>query len=213
MSGGSPDFTGVQAVFAENFARRGEIGAGISVWRHGREILSLAGGTLTKEGTEPWTAGTLAPVWSATKGPSALTLLLVLHEAGLTPDASVRPVWPELTLPVTFGELLSHQAGLCALDTKPSVFDHPSVALALAAQTPAWQPGSAHGYHPRTFGFLADECVRRLTGGQTLAAVWRERIAGPLSLDFWMDGPPEEAFPRVARLYPGKQKPPVPEEA
>ncbi|MES2706894.1 MAG: serine hydrolase domain-containing protein [Verrucomicrobiota bacterium] len=213
MSGPDPDFTSTRAVFEENFARRGEIGAGISVWRHGREILNLSGGTLTREGPDLWTSGTVVPVWSATKGPAALTLLLTLHEAGLSPDAPVRPVWPQLALPVTFGELLSHQAGLCALDTKPSVFDHAAVAAALQAQTPVWTPGGAHGYHPRTFGFLADECVRRLTGGQTLAAAWRERIAAPLALDFWIDGPPDDALPRVARLYPGKLKPPVPEEA
>lgn len=213
MSGASPDFTATRAVFAENFTLRGEIGASISVWRQGREIVNLAQGTLSKDdGASAWTADTLAPVWSATKGPSALTLLLVLHEAGLTPDAPVRPVWPELTPPLTFGELLSHQGGLCALDAKPSVFDHPAVAAALQAQTPAWTPGTAHGYHPRTFGFLADECVRRLTGGQTLAAAWRERVASPLDLDFWIDGPPDAALPRVARMYPGRLKPPVEEE-
>lgn len=214
MTDSLPDFTGARAIFEENFALRGEIGAGLSVWRHGREILSLTGGTLTREANaEAWSADTMAPVWSATKGPAALTLLLTLHEAGLTPDAPVRPVWPEMTLPVTFGELVSHQSGLCALGTKPSVFDHPAVAAALQAQQPAWTPGTAHGYHPRTFGFLADECVRRLTGGQPLARVWHERVAEPLGIDFRIDGPPDDALPRVARLYPGKMKPPVPEEA
>lgn len=206
-------FPAAAAVFRENFATRGEIGASLSVWRQGREILNLAGGTTAKNGDQAWTADTPVPVWSATKGPAAFTLLLVLHEAGLTPDAPVRPFWPELTPALTFGELLSHQSGLCALDLKPAVTDHPAVIRALESQIPAWPPGNAHGYHPRTFGFLADECVRRLTGGQTLAEAWRHRVAIPLELDFWIDGPPDETVPLVARLYPGKVKPPDPAEA
>ncbi len=208
-----PDFSAATDFFRENFTRRGDVGAAVSVWQHGREILHLAGGTLTKEGPAPWTAETLVPVWSATKGPAALTLLLALHDAGLTPDAPVRSLWPQLALPLSFGELLSHQSGLPALDHPPSVFDYPGVIAALEHQTPAWTPGTAHGYHPRTFGFLLDECVRRLTGGVPLGQVWHERLAAPLGLDFWIGGLPAARLPDVARLYPGKLKPPHPDEA
>lgn len=209
---GESRFSAAAEVFLENFATRGEVGASISVWRHGREILSLAGGATAKSSGGAWTADTPVPVWSATKGPAAFTLLLVLHENGFTPHDRLRPVWPELNPDLTFGELLSHQSGLCALDLKPAVTDHTAVIRALELQVPAWPPGTAHGYHPRTFGFLADECVRRLTGGQTLAAAWRERVAIPLELDFWMDGPPDGIVPLVARLYPGKVKTPEPAE-
>ncbi len=208
-----PDFSAVRRLFEENFTDRGEIGAALSVWRHGAEILHLCGGSLTKDGAEPWTPDTLVPVWSATKGPAALTLLLTLHDAGLNPDTSVRPVWPELRLPLTFGELLSHQAGLAALDHPPPLSDYAAVIHALENQDPAWARGSAHGYHPRTFGFLLDECVRRLTGGIPLGQVWRDRIAGPLGLDFWIGGLPDDCFPKVARLYPGKVRPPPPDES
>lgn len=185
----------------------------MSIWKDGEEILHLHGGTLTKDAdAAPWTPEILVPVYSATKGPAALTLLLTLHDARLTPDAPVRSVWPGLALPVTFGELLSHQAGLPALDHPPSVFDHAAVVQALEKQTPAWTPGTAHGYHPRTFGFLLDECVRRLTGGTTLGQVWQERIAAPLGLDFWIGGLPAARHPDVARLYPGRPKPPHPDE-
>ena len=200
------------ARFKENFAERGEVGAAISVWQHGAEILHLADGTLTKDGSGPWTPDTLAPVWSATKGPAALTLLLVLHDAGLSLEAPVRAIWPQLALPLTFGELLSHQSGLPALDHPPSVFDYQAVIEAIEHQTPAWTPGTAHGYHPRTFGFLLDECVRRLTGGTALGQVWHDRIAARLGLDFWIGGFPESRLPDVARLYPGKPKPPHPDE-
>ena len=207
-----PDTSLLEAAFAENFALRGEIGAACSVWIDGREALHLAGGRTAREPDAPaWTAETLAPVWSATKGPAALTLLHILREAGLDPDAPVRAVWPELGASVTFGEMLSHQAGLAALDDPPSVLDHPAVAAALARQTPAWPPGARHGYHPRTFGPLVEECVRRLTGGRTAGEAWRERVAGPIGADFWIGLPASEHF-RVARVYPGKVRPPPPEE-
>ena len=73
---------------------------------------------------------------------------------------------------------------------------------ALAAQEPIWPPGTRHGYHMRTFGWLVGELVRRVDG-RTIGAFWREEIAAPLGLDFWI-GLPEEIEPRVARLVPPK---------
>ena len=194
----------VASEFERNFAERGELGASVSVWRDGREILSLHRGARSHGEVETWNAGTLVPVWSATKGPAVLTFLLVLHDAGLTLTENVRRVWPELRAEITFAQMLSHQAGLCALAGRPSVFDHAAVAAALAAQTPAWEPGTAHGYHPRTFGYLLEECTRRLTG-RSIGAELRERITGPLEADFWI-GLPAAEHHRVARLYPGRAK-------
>ncbi len=195
----------VAAEFARNFTERGEIGASISIWRHGGEILSLHSGARTREEIASWNADTLVPVWSATKGPASLAMLLLLHDAGLALETPVRKIWPELRADFTFAQMLSHQCGLAALDSKPPVLDHEAVATALAAQEPQWEPGTAHGYHPRTFGYLLEECARRLTGGQGIGAVLRERITGPLEADFWI-GLPASEHHRVARLYPGKVK-------
>lgn len=191
------------SVFEENFRSRGELGASVSVWWRGEEILSHAQGWCEKEQIRPWTADTLVPVYSATKGPSSATLLLVLGERGLGPETPVREVWPAFPVgEATFAHLLSHQCGLAALDHKPVVWDHAEVVAAIEAQAPAWRPGQGHGYHPRTFGTLVDEPVRRLTG-KPLGQVWHEKIAAPLGLEFWI-GLPEREWPRVARLYPGK---------
>lgn len=195
----------VEAQFARNFTEYGEIGASVSVWRHGREILSLHRGTRRKEEVDTWNEDTLVPVWSATKGPAALAMLLLLHDAGIAPDDPVRRVWPELRAEFSFAQMLSHQGGLAALDAKAAVFDHTAVAAALSEQAPQWEPGTAHGYHPRTFGFLLEECARRLTGGGSIGAVLRQRITGPLDADFWI-GLPSSEHHRVARLYAGKVK-------
>ncbi len=193
----------VMEVFERNFRERGEIGASVSVWWDGVEVLSLGQGWCEKEQERPWTAETLIPVYSATKGPSAATLLMALHEHGLGPQSRVRDVWERFPLEqATFAQLLSHQCGLAALDMKADVLDHGQVVAAIEAQTPLWNPGEGHGYHPRTFGTLVDEPVRRLTG-MKLGEYWRQKIAEPLGLDFWI-GLPEEQWPRVAKLYPGK---------
>lgn len=191
------------SVFEENFRSRGEIGAAVSVWWRGEEVLSTGEGWCEKERTRAWTAETLAPVYSATKGPAAATLLLALDAKGLGPETPVREVWPAFPVAeATFAHLLSHQCGLAALDRRVPVWEHAEVVAAIEAQAPAWRPGDGHGYHPRTFGALVDEPVRRLTG-KTLGEVWRETIANPLGLEFWI-GLPESEWPRVARLYPGK---------
>lgn len=195
----------VEEVFERNFRERGELGASISIWQHGRELLSLNHGWHQRQKTRPWTAQTMVPVYSATKVPAAATLLLALHHRGLNEHTLVREVWP--TFPVanaTFSHLLSHQCGLPYLDRKASVLDHAAVVAAIEEQTPAWPLGMGHGYHPRTFGSLVDEPVRRLTG-LTLGGYWREMIANPLNLDFWI-GLPESQWPRVAQLYPAKAR-------
>jgi CubicO group peptidase (beta-lactamase class C family) len=189
--------------FEENFRSKGELGASVSVWWRGEEVLSVGEGWFEKERVRRWSADTLVPVYSATKAPAAATLLMALDARGLGPETPVREVWPGFPLAeARFGDLLSHQCGLAALDRRASVWEHDEVVAAIEAQEPAWRPGDGHGYHPRTFGALLDEPVRRLTG-RTLGEEWREKFAARLGLDFWI-GLPEKEWPRVARLYPGK---------
>lgn len=200
----SPSALGkVLEVFERNFRERGEIGASVSVWWDGVELVSEGHGWCEKEMSRPWTTGTLVPVYSATKVPAAATLLLALENHGLSSETSVREVWPAFPVAeAKFSHLLSHQCGLAVLDQKADVFEHEEVVAAIEAQVPAWGLGGGHGYHPRTYGALTDEPVRCLTG-MTLGKYWREKIADPLGLDFWI-GLPESEWPRVARLYPGK---------
>lgn len=193
----------VMEVFEGNFRDRGELGASISIWWDGTEVLSDGHGWCEREQIRRWTSETMVPVYSATKVPAAAALLLALSSKGLNEETPVREVWPHFPVAqAKFYHLLSHQCGLAALDQRVDVFDHAAVVGAIEAQVPAWPLGDGHGYHPRTFGALVDEPVRRLSG-MSLGRFWRERIAAPLGLDFWI-GLPESEWPRVARLYPGK---------
>ncbi len=198
----------LRCAFEDNFADGREVGASVSVWRGGVEIATFAGGTTEKAGDVPWGEDTLVPVYSATKGPAAATLLLLLERAGLGLKTAVAEVWPEFAqngkAGLTVGDLLSHQGGVAALDAKVDIFDHAGVIAALEEQGPNWQPGFGHGYHPRTFGFLLDEIARRLDPERRpLGAAWRALVADPLDLDMWI-GLPESEHARVAKLYPGR---------
>jgi len=197
----------VTAWFDDNFRSRGDVGASVSIWQGGAEILSLGAGHCDRARTRAWTTETLVPVWSATKAPAAVCALLALEEARLPIDSPVSEIWPEFVGSgkehMSFAHLFSHTAGLCALDERVSIMNYESVIAALENQRPLWEPGMKQGYHARTFGFLMDEIVRRITGAGSLGEYFLEMVGGPLGLDFWI-GLPTEEHHRVATLYPGK---------
>jgi CubicO group peptidase (beta-lactamase class C family) len=193
-------------LFEENFPRFGELGAAVSVWQNGKSVLELHGGFRDAKREMPWTADTLVLFWSATKGLGSACLLHSLHERGVDLTRHVAEFWPEFAQAgkseITFAQLLSHQAGLCALDEAVEVTDYPAVIAALEKQAPLWPPGTAHGYHARTFGFLVDGLVRRLAG-ITLSEYWRKKFAEPLDLDIWI-GLSDSEQERVATIYATK---------
>jgi CubicO group peptidase (beta-lactamase class C family) len=193
-------------LFLENFEKFGELGAAISIWQDGKPVVDLYGGSCDARREKPWEADTLVLVWSATKGIGSACVLHVLQEHRIGIDRTVSDFWAEFAQAgkekITVAQLLSHQAGLCALDARVDVLDYSAVIRAIEAQKPLWPPGAAHGYHARTFGFLLDELVRRIAG-RTLSQYWREVFAQPLSLDFWI-GLPAEENSRVASVYAAK---------
>ena len=204
------DIGRLQTLFRENFTHHGELGAALSIWSKGHEIVSLARGRRDREGTVPWSTTTPVLVWSATKGPAVACLLHAMQKHSIPLSAAVADLWPEFAAHgkerVTMGEALSHQSGVPALDQSVPVLDHAAVASAIAAQRPHWNPGTAHGYGPRLYGFLLDELVRRIAG-KPLGEYWREEFAEPLGLDFWMGVPPA-MVDKVAPIFPPKSAPP-----
>ncbi|MEP7071478.1 MAG: serine hydrolase domain-containing protein [Verrucomicrobiota bacterium] len=210
-----PDFSRdrVSAWFRGNFSERGDLGAAVSVWQNGISVLELQGGFRDANRTHAWSADTLVLVWSATKGIASACLLHALQENAIALDRTVAEFWPEFAqngkASITLSELISHAAGLCALDQPADVTDYDAVITALARQQPLWSPGSSHGYHARTFGFLLDEILRRIAG-VSLSEYWRRIFGEPLGLDFWI-GLPAEMNARCATIYAAKVgRPPEP---
>jgi CubicO group peptidase (beta-lactamase class C family) len=193
-------------LFEQNFNQFGELGAAISIWKSGKSIVELHGGFQDVDRKFPWTADTLVLFWSATKGLGSACLLHALQERAIGLERRVAEFWPEFAQSgkarITLSQLLSHQAGLSALDEPADVLDYAEVIAALEKQAPLWPPGTAHGYHARTFGFLIDETVRRLTG-QSVSQYWRDTFAGPLGLDIWI-GLPKAENSRTAMIYAAK---------
>jgi CubicO group peptidase (beta-lactamase class C family) len=196
----------ITPLFEENFARFGELGAAVSIWQHGQPVLDLHGGFRDARREIAWSGDTLVLIWSATKGLGSACVLHVLQQQKIDLSRPVANFWPEFAqadkAEITLAQLLSHQAGLAAVDASVDVLDYAAVIAALEKQTPLWPPGTAHGYHARTFGFLLDELVRRIAG-KTLGEYWREIFGKPLALDLWI-GLPESEHARVAKIYAAK---------
>lgn len=190
--------------FEANFAAGREVGAGLSVWQGGEQLLNVAAGFRDAARALPWDNDTLTLIWSATKGLAAICVLRCLDEAGLTPETCVAEFWPEFAAGgkerITVGQVMSHTSGLAAMRAEGvSIFEHEAVAAALAAQAPLEETCGQVAYGPRTWGFLADEFVRRLTGGEPLGAYWRRAFGNPLELDLWIGLPASEES-RVATM-------------
>jgi CubicO group peptidase (beta-lactamase class C family) len=198
-------FSRVRDAFAENFARHG--GATVAVTVDGRLVVDLWAGHADAARTRPWTRDTIVNIASSTKGLTTICAHRLVDRGLLDLEAPVTTYWPEFAqagkaaLPVHF--LLSHRAGLPAIDAPlptEALYDWDRMTRALAAQEPWWEPGTRHGYHAFTFGWLVGEVVRRITG-KSLGTCWREEVAEPLGIDCHI-GLAAEHDGRVAEFIP-----------
>ncbi|NUW40577.1 serine hydrolase domain-containing protein [Nonomuraea rhodomycinica] len=200
-----PRFSRVREVFERHLADGEELGAAFAVFLDGEPVVDLWGGVADRRTGRPWAEDTPAFAYSCTKAVTA-TVLLQLAERGLVDlSAPVADVWPEFAAEgkqgVTVEHLLTHAAGLPVVEDPVPVAefgDHAAIAARLAGQRPLWEPGSAHGYHALSYGFLVGEVVRRVTG-KTVGELVAAEIAGPLGLDLWV-GAPDPVLARAARL-------------
>jgi CubicO group peptidase (beta-lactamase class C family) len=177
------------------------------VYHRGRQVAELWGGVCDPQTGASWQATTLATYFSCTKGMTATLAHRLIERGALDPDRPVAHYWPEFAASgkaaITVRMVLAHRAGLVDIPgrfTLAEVLAAAPVVAALAAQRPDWAPGTRHGYHIRSFGWLVGELVRRQSG-VSAGAAWRQEIAGPLGIDAWI-GLPAPAHPRCARLIP-----------
>jgi CubicO group peptidase (beta-lactamase class C family) len=201
-------FEGVRDAFAENFERRGELGAACCAYRGGENVVDLWGGTRNRQTGEPWERDTVVIVYSATKGLAAMTLAIAHSRGWLDYDDRVSRYWPEFGQRgkerITVRQLLAHQAGLYALDVpldRALVMNPDRLADVLARQTPVWEPGTRQAYHAITLGFYESELLRRIDPQhRTLGQFFQDEIASPLGLDVYIRLPERIPNSRLAVL-------------
>jgi len=214
-----PEFTAVRESFLGNFDQGQEIGAAVAVCYRGELVVDLASGVRDSVSGEPYTPETLQPVFSVTKGITALAANMLTDRGQLDLDAPVASYWPEFAqagkseIPIRW--LLTHQSGVLGLDrpiSQEQLLDWNLVVELLAAQAPDWKPGSKHGYHSMTYGFLVGEVVRRLTG-KTLGQYVAREIAEALQADLFIGLPETKETSVAPALLPelGGRRPRLPD--
>jgi len=199
----APGFERVREAFDAGLAE--ELGAGFAVVRDGEVVVDVWGGWFNREQTRPWTQDTIVPVYSTTKGVSALIMAILADQGLLDYDAATASLWSAFGAQgkdkVTIRQTLAHQAGVPGFiePIDPDLWlDPPACAEAIAALAPLWPPASASGYHPLTWGYIVGEIAQR-AAGRSLGTILREDICEPFGIDFRI-GTPESEHPRCAEM-------------
>ena len=204
----SRGFEAVRDAFAENFTRRHETGGAVCAYYRGERVVDLWGGLRNKKTNEPWQQDTMVIVHSATKGLAAMALAMAQSRGWIDYEEKVCAYWPEFAQQgkesITVRQLLAHQAGLFALDEpldRALVSDLDRLAVVLARQKPAWEPGTRQGYHAITLGFYQNELMRRIDRRhRSLGQFFQDEIATPLGLDLYIRLPDTIPNARLATL-------------
>ncbi len=197
----APGYERVAAAFAAAFDGRPTMGAALAVRQDGREIVNLWGGVADERDGAGWSEDTAAVIFSCTKGLVAILAGQLVDAGKLDYDAPVSRYWPEFSAMgkgrITVAQLLGHRAGLSVPDADFSfedILDWDLVAGSLAAQGSRWDPDQAHAYHALTFGWLAGELVRSVSG-KSVGTTFHSRVAKPLNAKAWIGIPGDHAHP------------------
>ena len=198
-------FSRVKDAFAANFESGQELGARFTVVQAGETVIDLWAGYADRACSRPFDETTLTPVFSTTKALAALLIARLVDQGRIDYGQTVASVWPAFAqaekAAITIEQMMSHQAGLSGLSERMDPtdwFDWDLICARLAAMTPLWPPGTASGYHPITFGYLAGEVFRRVDG-RTMGRALRDDLAGPHGLDLWIGLPDAQAH-RAAEM-------------
>ena len=196
-------------VFRRSMTSGQEVGAACAVFRDGKKVVDLWGGYRSGITKEPWQEDTIVTVFSTTKGVASLAVAVAASRGLLSYDARVADYWPEFAQAgkesVTVRQLLSHQAGLAVISPPLTLDDlaNPTrMSAKLAAQRPAWKPGTRHGYHAITIGWYVGELIRRTDpAARSLGQFFADEVAKPLGLDFYIGLPASVDRSRLAYIH------------
>lgn len=201
----APGWEPVRETFVANLNSGADRGAAVAIVHRGQLVVDLVGGHRDKAGDVPYDGDTLQLVFSTTKGIVSIAVAMCVRRGLLDYNEKVSTYWPEFVAAgkgdITVAQLLAHRAGLYTLDTPMPLEDTLQwdvICDKLASMAPLFDPGSTHGYHAITFGWLAGELVRRVTG-RSVGQFVHEEMAEPLGAEMYI-GIPDELQSRVAHI-------------
>jgi CubicO group peptidase (beta-lactamase class C family) len=189
-----PGFDSVADAFAEVLAGASGNGAAVAAWHNGAWLVDLWGGWSDVVAEHSWNRDSIVQPFSVTKPFAALCLLRLVDRGAVDLDAPMQRYWPEFRAPASVRQVLSHQAGVVAIDEPAptsTFYDWPQLCALLARQEPQWAPGAEHGESALFYGHLVGEVVRRVDD-RSLGRFLGEEICGPLGLDFAIGLTPED---------------------
>jgi len=204
-----PGFEKAKDAFIENFKKGEEIGAACAVYHKGKKVVDLWGGYRDKKSKDPWKEDTMVLVFSTTKGISGMAVALAHSKGYFEYDEKVSNYWPDFAQNgkenITIRQLLSHQAGLCAIDEPmdlETLGNTERMGEIIAAQAPLWEPSKKHGYHGITLGWYESELIRQIDPQhRTIGQFFAEEIAKPLGIEFYIGLPDDVPDSRIANLH------------
>jgi CubicO group peptidase (beta-lactamase class C family) len=205
----APGWEQVRDAVHTNFAAGEEVGCSVAVYHKGKLVVDLVAGWADRAKTKEYADDALQVVFSTTKGVTATAVAMCVERGLLSYELPVAHYWPEFAQNgkgnVTVAQLLSHQAGLYTVERHmelEEILHWNTITAELAGMAPLWEPGTAHGYHALTFGWLAGELIRRVDG-RGVGQFIQEEIAGPLGVEIYV-GLPEALENRVVPLLQGR---------
>lgn len=205
-------FRPVADAFLDGFEAGRDVGAALAVIVDGQTVVDVWHGHADRKRTRPWQQDTLVCMFSVTKAMTAVCLLQAVDRGLLELDTPIVEYWPEFAGDgrdaITLRHLMCHQAGMVGFREpvdRELLYDWPGFIAALENEAPWWEPGSRHGYHARTYGFLLGELLRRVAG-ISVGEWFRREVAVPLDLDFAI-GLPSDDLARCADVLPARMRP------
>ena len=208
----SSKFEALRSTIAQNHAEHEELGFQFCVMQNGKTLVDICGGWTDRQKTQAVKDNTLFSVFSSGKAAAALVIAWLVEQDRIGYDQLVETLWPEFAQAgkagLTIGQLMSHQAGLSGITnpgwTPKDWFNWDKTIAQLEQQSPIFPPGSASGYHPVTYGFLAGEIARRADEDQrSLGRILREELCQPTQADVWI-GLPSSEHERCAQMQKPK---------
>jgi CubicO group peptidase (beta-lactamase class C family) len=206
--------TKVHQLLLDQIQRGTQLGSQVCAYYHGEKIVDTHAGRMGPQDPRPVAADTLFSSFSTTKGVAATALHILADRGIIEYDQPVAKYWPGFAKngkeKVTVAQAMSHQAGLHAMPEDPvfarTLLNWENGLAYIENGTPAWEPGTATGYHAVTFAWVAGGIIQHASG-RHIKQVLAEDIAGPLGCgDEMYIGIPDGVEERLASLQTAEEQ-------